>query len=277
MDNWGEDLVGTALGDGKIYQWALATGTPAAVVANAPTNNLGLLVTDQQHLMALGAGGNGRLLQWSDVQANTVWTPSTTNEAGQIQLQTPGTIQCGVRVRGVNLILTDCDAHIANYLGQPLIFARKKIGDKCGIIGPKAVVCAGDIAYWMSDKRFWFFDGSAVQEAPCDVADYVFNNINLTQSAKVYACSNGAFEEVTWFYCSTAAVEPDRYVSFNYRNNFWMIGALPRTSWIDKDVFPTPMAVGVDGFIYNHETGVLANGSSRISQVYVETSGLEGG
>ena len=278
LDAWGEDLVACATGDGKLYQWTLATGTPAAVITNAPTNNAGLIVTDQRHLMALGAGGNGKLLQWTDVEDNTVWTPLTTNEAGQIPLVTNGTILRGVRVRGQILVLTNVDAHQVTYIGQPLIFSRQRIGDQCGLIGPNAVVVAGDVAYWMSDKRFWFYDGSAVQELPCEVADYIFNGgMNVEQGYKVAASSNGLYEEVTWDYCSPGVSEPDRYVSYNYRNGYWMIGSLGRTARIDKGAFPSPMAVGTDGLIYNHEVGTLANGASRVGVVYAETGALETG
>jgi hypothetical protein len=277
LDTWGEHLVACAKGDGKIYEWALATGTPAAVVTNAPTNNLGMLVTEQRHLMALGASGNGRLLKWSDVENNTLWAAAATNEAGSIELVTPGTIMRGVRVRGQILVLTNVDAHAVTYLGQPLIFARGKVGDQCGLIGPNAIVVAGNAAWWMSDKRFWMYDGAAVQEVPCDVADYVFNNMNASQSEKFYAGSNGTFEEVQWNYCGTGSSEPDRYVAYNYKNQHWMIGALPRSSWVDKGAFPTPMAVGADGLIYNHETTSLANGASRVGSVYAETGALESG
>ena len=44
--------------DGKIYEWQLGTGTPAAVLSNAPTSNLGCVVTEERFLFALGAGGN---------------------------------------------------------------------------------------------------------------------------------------------------------------------------------------------------------------------------
>ena len=43
LDTWGENLVGCTEDDGKLYEWALATGTPAAVIANAPVDNLSLI------------------------------------------------------------------------------------------------------------------------------------------------------------------------------------------------------------------------------------------
>ena len=275
MDMWGDNLVACAAGDGVAYQWALNTSTKAATIAGAPTGNTGLLVTEQQHLMLIGAGGNRRLVQWSDVDNNTVWTPAATNEAGQFPLVTSGTLQRGVRVRGQVLLLTDIDAWVGSYLGQPLIWGFSKAGGECGLIAPNAIVEAGGAAFWMSDKRFWFYDGATVQELPCDVANYVFNNLNPAQIGKIYAGSNGLFEEVWWHYPSLTSTEPDQYVSYNYRNGFWMIGALGRTAWVDRGAFPTPMAVGSDGYIYNHEEGMLANGATRFAGIYAVTGALE--
>jgi hypothetical protein len=275
FDLWGDNLVAVANTDGVAYQWALGTGTPAAAISGAPVNNKALLVTEQEHLMLLGAGGNRRLVQWSDKTNNTVWTPSTTNEAGQFPLTTAGNLLCGVRVAQQALIFTDVDAWAGTYIGQPFIFGFNKVGDKCGPLSSDAVALAGGNAYWMSDKRFWTYNGSTVQEVPCDVANYVFPDINPGQYGKVAAGTNAAFEEVWWHYPSLTSNEPDKYVAYNYAGNFWMVGKLGRTAWIDKGAFPTPMAVGSDGYIYNHETGTLANGASRTSVVYATSGALE--
>lgn len=277
FDAWGEDLVACASTDGRIYQWNLTVGTPAAVVANAPINNAGIVVTEQQHLMALGAAGNPKLVQWSDQENNTVWTPGTTNEAGQIPLVTNGAIVCGLNVNGVVLVLTTTDAHSMQYLGQPLIFNRTRVGDKCGVISAKAAVVAGNAGWWMSDKRFWMFNGSAAQEVPCEVANYVFQRINQNQVGKIYAATQGKYGEVTWFYPSGGSNENDSYVTYNYLQQFWQIGSLARTSFADSDAFPFPLATDAAGNLYQHETGTLANGASRVSAVFAQTSALETG
>ena len=48
MDAWGEYLLACSSADGKIYEWQLDTGTPAAAVSGAPTGCLGVLVTHQR-------------------------------------------------------------------------------------------------------------------------------------------------------------------------------------------------------------------------------------
>ena len=138
LDTWGENLVGCMRGDGKIYEWALDSGTPAAVVANAPTSCIGVMVTEQRHMMALGAGGNPRQIDWSDKEDNTTWLASETNEAGSFELQSTGVIQRGLRVRGQNLILTNVDAHVVEHIGMPFIYSRQRVGTDCGVVGPLA-------------------------------------------------------------------------------------------------------------------------------------------
>ena len=62
-----------------------------------------MVVTEERFIFALGAGGNSRKVQWCDKENNTVWTPSATNEAGDIELATAGQIMQGIRSRGVTL------------------------------------------------------------------------------------------------------------------------------------------------------------------------------
>lgn len=256
MDTWGEYLVACSNYDGKIYQWELdaTTPTPAAPVTNAPTGNVGVLVTNERSMMALGAGGNPRKIQWSDLEDNTVWTPSSTNNAGSIILQTGGKIITGKRVRGQNLILTDMDAHIVTYTGLPFVYTSEYAGRACGLAGPNAVAVQDNFAVWMGPRGFFMYDGY-VKSVPCEVSDYVFSDINQAQISKVYAVNNSQFNEVWWFYPSSSSMENDRYVVWDYAQNYWTIGTLARAAGADRGQFANPLFVSTDGYIYDHEVG----------------------
>ena len=55
--------------------------------------------------------------------------------------------------------------------------------------------------------------------------------------------------------------EPDSYVTYNYQENVWTIGTLPRTVWLDSyGAREVPFAFDSDGYLYNHETGTSADG-----------------
>ena len=262
LDTWGEYLVGCSTSDGKLYEWQLDYSTPtkAAVIANAPTGCIGLLVTAERSLFALGASGNARTVAWSDLENNTIWTPSSTNLAGSIILQTSGRIITAKRVRGQNLILTDIDAHTLTYVGQPFVYQAEIAGRACGAASANCVAVLDNMAVWMGQKGFHVYDGY-VKPLPCEVYDYVFNNINTNQISKVYAVNNSQYNEVWWFYPSANSNENDSYVSWDYVENHWTIGTLARTAGTDRSVFRNPIMIGTDGYIYDHEVGLNYSGA----------------
>jgi len=273
LDTWGEYLVGCSNYDGKLYEWQLGFTTPtlAAVITNAPTGCAALLSTAERFLFALGASINPRLVKWSDQEDNTVWTASATNQAGDFELNTSGSLKCGKRVRGINLLFTDVDVHTATYVGLPYVYTFERAGSGCGVISAQAVAAIDSAAMWMSASGgFWLFDGY-VKPVPCDVSDYVFQNMNFAQASKVYAVHNSKFGEVWWFYPSSASNEIDSYVIYNYRESHWNIGTLARTAGTDSGVFKNPLMVSADGYIYEHEVGFGYDGGS----VYAESGPYE--
>jgi len=213
------------------------------------------MVTAERSLFALGASGDGRKVAWSDLENNTIWTAASTNLAGSIILQTSGRIITGKRVRGQNLILTDIDAHTLTYVGQPFVYQAEIAGRACGAASANCVAVLDNMAVWMGQKGFHVYDGY-VKPLPCEVYDYVFNNINTNQLSKVYAVNNSQYNEVWWFYPSANSNENDSYVVWDYVENHWSIGMLARTAGADRSVFRNPVMVGTDGFIYDHEVGL---------------------
>lgn len=272
LDTWGQNLVACSSTDGKIYEWELGFATPdlAVAITNAPTNNQSVLVTDERIMFALGAGGNPRKVQWSDQEDNTAWTPSTLNQAGDFELATVGTLQCGKRFRGSALLFTDVDVHVATYIGPPYVYSFERAGTGCGVISKQAVGVNDNAAIWMAKSGFWYYDGF-VKPLPSDVSDYVFSNINMTQSSKIHCVHNSTFGEMWWFYPSSGSNENDSYVSFNYREGHWAIGSLARTAGTDAGVFANPLMVSPDGFVYEHEVGFDYEGA----QPYAESGPIE--
>ena len=269
LDNWGEYLVACSDADGKIYQWTLNTANDAVVIGTAPVNNVGIVVTDERFLFALGAGGNYRKVQWSDREDNTVWTPLATNEAGDFELQTSGTIQLGIRARGQTLILTDTDAHVASYSGPPFVYGFERVGSACGAISRKAAAVIDGGVIWMSGSGFHRYAGGAVESIPCEVSDLVFGRLNTAQASKVAAVTNAANNEVWFFYPS--GVEVDSYVVYNFKENHWAVGSLSRTAGIDRGVFSRPIWFGANGVAYTHEIGADWGGATP----YAESGPIE--
>lgn len=255
LDTWGEYLMACSSKDGKIYEWQLNTGVVAQVVANAPVNNKALVVTEERFVFALGAGGNPRKIAWCDQENNTSWTPAATNQAGDFELQTVGQIMCGLRMRGRTLILTDNDAHVAQYSGAPFVYGFERVGTACGVASRRGAVAIDEGAFWMGHNGFFTFDGSVASEIPCEVSDYVFDDMNPSQITKVYAVHNSQHGEIWWFYPSGTSTENDRYVALDYKEGYWTTGELDRTAGVDQGVFKNPIWADASGNLYNQETG----------------------
>ena len=61
------------------------------------------------------------------------------------------------------------------------------------------------MAFWMGQEAFFTYAGGAVQQLPCEVADYVFSSINRYQISKAHAVTNSRYGEVWWFYPSASS------------------------------------------------------------------------
>jgi hypothetical protein len=283
FDTFGNTAVMVSTSDRKIRQFDPSLNT--IVVPSGSPTCAAVFTTNEDFLLAIGANGIVRNVAWADVGTTTIWTPTDLNAAGDINLVTNGLGVAGTRVGLVNLVWTTVDVHTVNFVGQPAIYAPVRIGTGCGLIGPKAWAVAasgasaGETAYWMSPGGFFQYSG-AVTPLPCEVQDYLWKNINFTESAKISCGVNSRFHEVIWFFPSLGSLEIDSYAIFNYKDNIWYFGIqslLARTTWIDQRPLQLPIGVGPDGIVYEHETGYLANGLTRLGQVWASTGAAEVG
>jgi hypothetical protein len=295
FDNFGEKLILQYV-DGGIYEWTPSTSlaTRATAIANAPTKSKYALVsTPDRHLICFGtestigtpATKDPMFVRFSDQEDINQFTPTATNTAGGQRLTDGNEIITALRSRGQILIWTDTSLHGMQYLGPPYTFGFQQLGANCGIIGPHASADVNGVAYWMSKDAFFVFDGT-VKKIPCTVQDYVFKDLNIIQAQKVHVGINTQFNEVTWWYCSFTSDYIDRFVTYNYLENVWSIGTMPRTAWTDIGTFEKPIATQYDSdstattistiygltagrsIIYNQEDGVNANGSAMNSYIY---------
>jgi hypothetical protein len=285
FDTFGQTIVAVMTTDGKLWQWDPTS--PSAVIrpgidgtptdANTPINNIAVFVTNEDFVLVLGADGQGRKIKWPDIGTTTVWTPTTTNAAGSIQLNTSGRCMAGARVGQQNLVWTDVDVHLVNFIGSPGIYGPIRLSEGCGLIGPNAYGVT-DVAYWWSQGGFFRYNG-IVQPMDCEVQDYIFRNTNFTQSAKIYGEVNTRYNEMTWLFPSLNSNENDSYVTYNYKMNVWSFGLQSafgaRTVWIDRGTFPLPFAVDPAGHIYEHDVGFLADGVSRVGQIFAQSGPAE--
>lgn len=295
-DNFGEDLVFNARGAGVFY-WDESSGTDTRAVALSslaganltPTLALQVMVSDvDRHVICFGADPlndsstartgaiDPMFIAWSDQENIEQWEPLPTNTAGSFRLSAGSAIVGAVRARQETLIWTDTSLYSMTFVGQPFTFSINLVNEGVGLVGPNAMINTPKGVFWMDKKGFYSYAG-AIQELPCSVDDYVFSDLNQTQSYQVFGFVNKAFNEVGWFYCSADSNVIDKYVTYNYEENLWMIGELSRTCWIDEGIFSAPKATYSTnnvGYLFNHETG-NDNDDTAMTNVFIESADFD--
>ena len=284
QDNFGEDLV-FCIRDGSVYYWDKTSGINSRAVAlstlgtDAPVVARQMIVSDRdRHVIAMGCNPVGSsvqdklLIRFSSQEDATDWLPTATNSAGDLVVGSGSEIIAAVETRREVVVITDSSVHSLQYIGPPLSFGLTQLSTGTTIMGANSAVAINDAVVWMGRNRFYIYDGQ-VQVLPCSVRDTVFDDFNVTQNDKVFACVNSEFSEVTWFYPSADASSNDRYVTFNYAEKVWYYGTMARTAWLDRGLKEYPVAASTDGYLYNHEDGPDADGTAM--SAYIESSPIE--
>ena len=265
MDNYGEDLVFTSYADGRLFYWDSSAAGLAAVITptagTVPTGNAGVVVTPENFIMCLGANSNPRTIFWNDQDTYTDWDiTSVTNQAGSMDLPGRGTILAGRRAQSETLVWTDVDLFSIRYIGGTFIYTAVPVG-AVGAISRRSMAVVGSVAYWMSQRGFHIYNGFT-ESIPCEVADYVFSDINRTQASKIWAEVREEFGEIAWHYCSSDSEECNRAVIYNYKENFWFLNELERTAGEDGGVLERPIAFDASGNLWQHELGATHGGDT---------------
>jgi len=293
-DNFGEDLL-MNVRDGGIYYWDASVGLGARAVAlsslsgaNAtPTVAKQIMVSDRdRHVLAFGCDPQGApgaqdplTIRFSSQESLTDWAATATNSAGELRLGSGSEIVRAVETRQQILVFTDTTLYAMQYLGPPFTFGVGAISENISILSPNSVVAVDDAVFWMGNSEFYAYSGR-VENLPCTVRDYVFDDFNFAQALKVASGLNSAENEIWWFYPSANSENVDRYVVFNYGEKVWYYGTLARTAWLDRidyGVFEYPIAAAPDGYLYYQEIGFDDGSTNPPSPIvaYVQSSPID--
>ena len=296
IDNFGDDIIACPRA-GALYFWDESDGVSTRAVAlsaesgasSVPTACFQIMTSDvDKHLIAFGCNPIGSsaidplLVRFSDRESAVDWTPTATNQAGGVQLSQGSTIVGALRTRQEILIWTDAGIVSMRFVGEPFIFSFTEVAEGVSLVSPHAAVNANNRVYFMDRGGFYSYSGSA-QRLPCTVLDYVLSNLNKQQLYKVFGAVNHGSNEIMWFYPSGTSLEIDKYVLYNYLENYWSIGTTTdnfvRTAWKDAELLSYPIATSKNdssvntNYLYDHEKGHSDDGSSFTA--YIESSDFD--
>jgi len=210
------------------------------------------------------------LVRWSEIESFSIWGLTKNNDAGDQRLQIGTKIVAMISAREETIISTDEAIYGMSFVGPPLDFSFRLLSVGTGAAGINTMVNVDGDIFWMAKRGFYRYNG-VVTQLPCPVEYYVFDRMRFNYQDKAVVGINKAHKEITWYYPSEDNSdffnpENDSYVTFNYGDQVWSTGSLPRTCWSDSFGFRNvPFAFDKEGFLYNHETGTTDDGAAMNS------------
>lgn len=248
----------------------------AEALTNAPTVCRALFMTPERFPFALGVDNDAMLIKWPDQDDHTNWTPGSTSTSNERRLREGSRIVAGIGLgSGISGVWTDTAIYRFQYTGNQFVYDSRLAGTNCGLVSPMAKFKHLDVAYWMSRHGFHYWGGGAPQPIPNseDVREFVIRA--LRQSGYEYKCNAFYWPRYNigiWFYVADDDTEPGLYVGVSLSDLSWIVGTLERTSGV---IGPDqrPVLAGADGWLYQHEDGLDADG--EIMQSYIERAPLQ--
>ena len=124
------------------------------------------------------------------------------------------------------------------------------ISTQTSILSSQCVIEYDGIYYWVGVDRFLMYNG-VVKEIPNPMnQNYFFDNLNYTQSQKVWVTKVPRFGEIWWFFPSGDSEECNDAIIYNVRENTWYDAGqsrgAQRTAGYFSQVFRYPVAAGTD-------------------------------
>jgi hypothetical protein len=310
MDNFDNDFVANirvitnpsgAPTGGPIYYWergstvnpTTSLGTRAVLLsslggaADVPESASQILVSqNDKHLLAFGCqpfgGSSGDfdplLIRFASQDQPEMWTPLVTNSAGFIRVSKGSKIVRAIATRQEIVVLTDASAYSLQFTGTTDVFSLQELSDNTSVIAPRAVTTAANLVFWMGQDKFYMYDGR-IQPLPTTLREYVFKDINFSQTDQIVSGTNEGFNEIWWFYPSLNSNWNDRYVIYNYLDQNWYYGTIERTAWLDTPLRNVPAATTtgendqLNGILFSHETGV--NDAGAPIEAYIESADFD--
>ena len=292
LNLWGDDLLANNR-NGQLYYWERTGGEGVrAVLVSSLAGALGVPTQNRitsvsfpdRHVISAGTINavdnqfDPMLVRFSDQEDFTNFTVTATNTAGDQRLEVGSKIISVTPSKDETLIQTDEAIYGMTFVGPPFTFSFRLLAVNCGAVAQEGTIVVDARAYWIGQSNFFIYNG-AVQKLPCPVQHFVFDRLNADFIDKTHVGQNKKFNEITWFYVSTANTttqnpEPDSYVTYNYAENVWTVGELDRNTWTDAKGFRTePFAFDADGHLYVHEVGNNADGDAM--SCHIESAEIE--
>lgn len=258
FDRYADYMMMTPGNGGALYEWTGDTTLAPVITLNSPAKINYMFVSDNS-IITFGNNGTENRITTSDVGGRTVWAATAQNQVLDYTVYEATRLISHIKTQGLNLIFTERQVFTFRYIGLPNIWEIKLL-DNFGIISSMAGTSIGGTAYWMGFENFYTWNGGQVTimdsatQSVSTIRNYVFDSLNVGQSAKIFCSYRKQFNELRWHYPAAGINDPASMACTNLTEKTWWPDTLARTAEerpAPALVYPKMATSG--GVIYSHE------------------------
>lgn len=188
-----------ANGTAKLQVWYLNSSTLFAdLAAAAPVAKYVTVVRD--FVVAGNINGTENLVQWSNLNDETNWTPSATSQSDSQVMADGGNVQ-GLTGGEFGLVLLEKAIYRMSYSGSPYFFQFDNIARGHGCLEPNSITQFKNVTYYLSDDGFYSCNGQTVTDIGSEKVDrFFFNDANTSYFSSMSSATDPIKKLVVWNY-----------------------------------------------------------------------------
>ena len=229
---------------------------------------------------------NDGLINWSDANNPSSWTPGGSSLAGFARIASTKIIK-GMPLRGgasnapAGLFWSLDSLHVVSNSGGTTFFSSDFVG-ATQLLGQNAPVEFNGIYFWpTATQQFMTYNGTLqVVQNTMNVEDF-FSNLNWNYRNKVWGFTNYLQNEIWWLYPRGNSTECNHAIIYNLALNTWYDTAISRTSGTFGTSFRWPVmfdsspdATGYPLWQHEYEYDQYIGNAIAAIPSHIETSDL---
>jgi hypothetical protein len=201
------------------------------------TESCKFITVFKYHIFAMDISGPGgtfpNLVKWSAAaEPGTIpnsWTPSSSNEAGSVELSdAPGAMLCAYPLRDMLVLYKRSAMYGAQYVGGNNIFNFRKLQSSSGCLTRRSVCDINGKHFVVSDGDIIITDGTnRVSVGESRVKDYFFNQLDSDNYLNTFCTYHRAKDEVLIGFPTSGSEFANTALVYDIQRNAFGVRDLP--------------------------------------------------
>jgi len=265
-------VVIAADGNAKLQAYDLGSSTAFAdLAADAPIAKFVTVVRD--FVVAANVAGEESKVYWSDINNETVWTPSLAAQADAQVLPDGGDIT-GIAGGEYGLIFLEKAIYRMTYAGSPFFFQFDAISRSLGCIANGSIAQLSGITYFLADDGFYACNGQTVTPIGAEKVDrWFFENVSISKVTNEMSATVDPVRSLIIWVVPTAA--GNKLLIYSQKLNRWSYSTIDVKS-ISYVVTSSASLEALDKLSITPGTNTLAGTYTRTTTTVTVTANNHG-